>query len=131
MEDGRPARAGGAESLKSRADGLKLEIEIGGEARRVELTRAGGRVRCSVDGRELQADAVEVAPGVYSILMGGESLEARVEVLGPGLRVSVGDRDYRATVRDPRQWRRRGGGALEAEGRQQVLRRCREKSSVC
>ena len=87
----------------------------------MELTRAGGRVRCAVDGRELQADAVEVAPGVYSILMEGESLEVRVEPSGGVLRVNVGDREYKATVRDPRQWRRRGAGALEAEGRQQVL----------
>lgn len=101
---------------------LKLEIEIGGKVRSVELIRAGGRVRCSVDGRELQADAAEVAPGIYSILIDGESLEVRVEAAaGGGLRVNAGGRDYAAKVRDPRQWRRRGGGALEAEGRQQVL----------
>jgi biotin carboxyl carrier protein len=100
---------------------VKLEIEFGGKARSVELVRADGRVRCLVDGRGLEADAVEVAPGVYSILIGGESFEVRVEAVGTRLLVNVGGREYAAKVRDPRQWRRGGGGAAEAEGHQQVL----------
>lgn len=100
---------------------MKLAIEIGGNTRNVELVHAGGRIRCSIDGRAVEADAVEVAAGVYSILMGGESLEARVETIGAALKVTVGGREYAAKVEDPRQWRRRGGGAMEAEGRQQVL----------
>jgi biotin carboxyl carrier protein len=101
---------------------LKLEIEIGGKARRVELAPANGRLRCTVDGRELEADAVEVAPAIYSILIGGESLEVRVEpAAAGGLRVTAGGREYAVRVRDPRQWRRGGAGPVEAEGRQRVL----------
>jgi biotin carboxyl carrier protein len=58
---------------------------------------------------------------VYSILVDGESLEARVEPDGRGLRLTIGDREWRADVRDPREWRRNRSGAAEAEGRQQVL----------
>ena len=101
---------------------MKLEIDIAGKVRRLELERSAEHFRCKVDGRALEADAVEVAPGIYSILVGGESLEVRVEVApAGGLRVTSGGREFAVKVRDPRQWRRRGGGGLEAEGRQQVL----------
>jgi len=104
---------------------VKLAIELGDKQHAVELVRVGELLRCNLDGRALEADAVEVAPGVYSILMGGESLEVRVQSRAQegvnGLRVVVGSREFSADVRDPRQWRRRRGAAAEAEGRQQVL----------
>jgi biotin carboxyl carrier protein len=104
---------------------MKLGIELGGHPHSVELVRVGERLRCYVDGRVLEADAVEVTPGGYSILMGGESLEVRVEhraeAGADGLRVIVGDQEFATSVRDPRQWRRHRGAAAEAEGRQQVL----------
>ena len=59
-------------------------------------------------------------PGIYSILIDGESLEVRVEPDGAGLRLTVANREWRAEIRDPREWRRNRGGAAEAEGRQQV-----------
>ena len=98
-----------------------MEIEFAGKARTIEVERAGEHLHCAIDGRALEASAVEVAPGVYSILIGGESLEARVEPSGTGLRVIVAGREYAATIRDPRQWRRDRGAAAQAEGRQQVL----------
>lgn len=104
---------------------MKVGIELGGRAHTVELLRVGERLRCCVDGRVLEADAVEVANGVYSVLMCGESFEVRVEPRGgagsAGLRVIVGNREFSTDVQDPRQWRRHRGAALEAEGRQQVL----------
>ena len=104
---------------------MKLSIELEGKPHTAELVRVGEGLRCNVDDRALEADAVEVAPGVYSILMGGESLEVRVEPRTEagvnGLRVIVGSSEFSADVRDPRQWRRRRGAAAEAEGRQQVL----------
>ncbi|MGD1212044.1 MAG: biotin/lipoyl-containing protein [Candidatus Acidiferrales bacterium] len=102
---------------------MKLEIEFGGKARRVEIEgdpARGRQIRCTIDGRTIEADAAEVAPGIYSILIGGTSLEARVEAHGGALRVVVAGREYAAAVRDPRQWRRSRGAALEAEGRQHV-----------
>ncbi|MGB0035693.1 MAG: biotin/lipoyl-containing protein [Candidatus Acidiferrales bacterium] len=100
---------------------MKLEIELGGKTRSVELAHAGDHLRFVVDGRTLEADAVEVSPGMYSILIGGQSLEARVEPAGAGLRVIVGEREFQAAIRDTRQWRRHRGTAHEAEGRQQVI----------
>ena len=65
--------------------------------------------------------AVKIAPGIYSILIDGESFEARVEPDGRGLRLTVANREWQAEIRDPREWRRNRSGAAEAEGRQQVL----------
>jgi biotin carboxyl carrier protein len=104
---------------------VKLGIELGGQLHTVELVLVGERLCCHLDGRVLAADAVEVTSGVYSILMGGESMEVRVEPRAEagvgGVHVTVGSREFSADVRDPRQWRRHRGAAAEAEGRQQVL----------
>jgi biotin carboxyl carrier protein len=103
---------------------MKVEIELEGKAHSVELTRADGRLRFVLDGKGLEADAVEIKPGIYSILMGGALLEVRVEMHGEragALRIVAGNREFSANVRDPRQWRRNRGAAAEAEGRQQVL----------
>lgn len=105
---------------------MKLQIQIGGKTRELEVTREGGagaagRVRCRMDGQPFEADAIEVARGVYSILIGGQSLEVRVEESGPGLRVHAGGEEFHAEVIDPRQWRQRRGSAAVAEGRQQVV----------
>jgi biotin carboxyl carrier protein len=100
---------------------MKLEIALNGKAHQVELARVGERLRCIVDGAALQADAVAIAPGIYSLLIDGESLEVRVEPDGRGLRVSVAEREWLVEVHDPREWRRNRSGAAEVEGRQQVV----------
>lgn len=89
--------------------------------RSVEVMHSGERARWTIDGSELDADAVEVSPGIYSILIGGKSLEARVEAKGDSqLRVTVASREYEATIRNSRKWKRDRAAGAEAEGRQQV-----------
>ncbi len=87
----------------------------------MEIERVGNRLRCELDGRHVEADAIEVDRGVYSILIGGQSFEVRVEPSGAGMQVSVAGREMPVEVVDPRQWRRHRGAALETEGRQQVV----------
>src|SRR6202008_1565963 len=99
---------------------MKLDIALNGKAHQVELVTIGERLRCTIDGTPLEADAVQIAPGIFSILIDGESLEVRVEPAGGGLRVAAADQEWRAEIRDPRQWRRNRSGGSEAEGRQQV-----------
>lgn len=102
---------------------MKLDIEFDGKMRAVELTSAGsgGRWRCVIDGGEVAADTAEINPGVFSILIGGEAFEARVERFAGRLRVHVDVKEYVAAVHDPRRWRRGDGVAAESQGRQQVI----------
>jgi biotin carboxyl carrier protein len=44
-----------------------------------------------------------------------------VENGSAGLIIQTAGRHYEARVDDPRQWKGRRGGALEAEGRQQII----------
>ncbi len=113
---------------------MKLEVRIGSpgghgeKTRTVELEREGSRLRIMLDGRLIGADAVELAPGTYSILVEGQSFEVRVQpapVTRPGqaaasLRVHTGGKEFSAQVLDPRAWQGKRGGVLEAEGRQQI-----------
>jgi biotin carboxyl carrier protein len=100
---------------------MKLDVQIGGRLRKLELEREGARLRCAIDGRRLEADAVYVAPGVYSILLDGRALEVRVHTAHDGLHVFAGEEEFTARVHDPRSWRGKHGHAIEAEGRQQIV----------
>ena len=100
---------------------MKLQIEIAGKKRRVELLQAGERPRWTIDGQRLEADATAVSPGIYSILINGKSFDVRVECLGSQLRVITSGREFSVLVQDEREWRRNRAGSVEAEGRQQVL----------
>ncbi len=66
-------------------------------------------------------DVVEAAPGVLSVLLGGQSFTVRVVHHRGAWRVHMRGADAIATVEDPRRWtgRLRGGGAGLA-GRQEV-----------
>ena len=100
---------------------MKLQIEIAGKKRRVELLQAGERPIWTIDGQRLEADATAVSPGIYSILINGKSFDVRVECLGSQLRVITSGREFSVLVQDEREWRRNRAGSVEAEGRQQVL----------
>ncbi len=71
------------------------------------------------------ADWVEITPGVYSILIGGRSYEARVTSRPGGSPrevvyvVALGSREYEVEARDPRAWSRRAGSAA-GEGPQEI-----------
>ncbi len=95
---------------------MKLEVRIScagsqkPKTRSVELVREAGRLLLTLDGRPVEADAVEVATGTYSILLSGQSFEVRVQPAADGVRVHTGDAEFSARVLD----------VLEAEGRQQI-----------
>ena len=101
---------------------MKLTIELDGKPKTVELARnENGALMCSIDGTVVDADIAEIYPGAYSILIGGRSFEARIEPHANNLLVSVAGREYSVAVRDPREWKRKHGGSIASEGRQQVL----------
>jgi biotin carboxyl carrier protein len=100
---------------------MKLEIQIGKKSRIVELERDGQRWRAKLDGLPVEADVVEIAPHVLSVLLHGESHEVRVAAQPDGtLKLQTGLQEFSAEIADPRAWSGRRHGALEAEGRQQI-----------
>ena len=100
---------------------MKLQIQIGSRKRSVELAVDGDRVLATIDGQPAEADAIEVEPGVYSILLNKKAFEARVETRNGGYGVFVAGKEYALQIDDPRRWRRNGRAAADAAGLQQAV----------
>jgi biotin carboxyl carrier protein len=101
---------------------MKFEIHIDGKPRAVELQQISERWNVSLDGNPINADAIEIASNVYSILIAGKSFEVRVTPTPSGaLTIQTAHQEFTAEVIDPRAWRGRHHSAAEAEGRQQIL----------
>jgi biotin carboxyl carrier protein len=101
---------------------VKYEICIGEKSSTVEFEREVAQWKIAVDGKSLAADAVEISPGVFSILLDGVSHEVRVSPAPDGtLRILSGMEEFSAEIVDSRSWRGRSHGGLEAAGRQAVV----------
>lgn len=94
---------------------MNLNVTIDGKPRPLQLEREGQE--WIANGR--RASVLEVEPGIYSVLLGGRSFEARVERTGEGLAVHIRGRRFVVEVSDPRRLSRAAGG-LQREGRQKV-----------
>jgi biotin carboxyl carrier protein len=86
-----------------------------------------GKPLFSIDGKPMEADWTEIRPGHYSILINGQSCEARVQPAADSLpgqhdawMVSIAEYDFRVEVRDPRR-RRFAGQAAAHDGPLDVL----------
>jgi biotin carboxyl carrier protein len=102
---------------------MKYDVLLDGVRRSVEISRAAepsSQLTVTCDGRRFEADAVELSPGVYSVLLNGRSLETHVEAAPQGLLVRTAHRVFVVEIVDPRSWQRRRSGRIELEGRQQV-----------
>ena len=102
---------------------MKYDVLIGGARRSVELTRSAqgsSQLVATIDGRRIEADAVKISPGAYSILLDGRSIEIRVEALADILLLHAAGHEYRVEIVDPRSWRRSRGGGIDLAGRQQI-----------
>ena len=103
---------------------MKYEIVINGARRNVEFTApadGASHVTFTVDGRPVEADAVRIARGAYSVLLGGRSLEVTAEETSDGLLLRTNGREFLVDIIDPRSWRRGRGAGIELEGRQQLV----------
>jgi biotin carboxyl carrier protein len=105
---------------------MKYEVQLSSaseeKARVIELERDGAGWRVMLDGRTVAVDAVEIAPSTLSILLDGQSFEINVTPSPDGkLKLQTGSREFIAEVIDPRAWSGRRHGAVEAEGRQQIV----------
>ena len=101
---------------------MKFEVVLNGARRIVELQREAERWRIALDGETVDADVIEIQPDIFSILLDGNSHEVRITSAASGvLTLQTGHQEFTAEVTDPRAWRGRRHGALEAEGRQQIV----------
>jgi biotin carboxyl carrier protein len=80
-------------------------------------------LRGTLDGRPLEAETVEIAPGIYSILVSGQSFEARVESGNLGLRIHINDVEFPVplNVIDPRRWPGRSHQVGDTAGPQKIV----------
>jgi biotin carboxyl carrier protein len=101
---------------------MKYEVRISGNRYIVELDRQGDGWRAKLDGESCVADVAETAPNTFSVLLSGQSREVCV-TLSPGgnLQLQTGRFEFAGAVIDPRAWRGRQHGGVEAEGRQQIV----------
>ena len=101
---------------------VRLAPSANGKHRVIELERDASGWSVTLDGRPVAVDAVEIAPNALSILLEGQSFEIKVTPSSDGkLELQTRAQEFTAEVIDPRAWRGRRQGAIEAEGRQQIL----------
>ena len=105
---------------------MKYEVQLASlseeKIRVIGLERDGSGWRVILDGQPIAVDAVEIAPNTLSILLEGQSFEITVTPFAEGkLKLQTGGQDFTAEVINPRAWSGRHHGAVEAEGRQQIL----------
>jgi len=104
---------------------MKFDVHLksvsGNRARTVELEASGPGYRVLLDGRPVEANVALVAPGIVSVLLGSRSYEVHLTPAPDGsCKMQCGPHEFTAEVHDPRAWRGRRQGAVEAEGRQQI-----------
>jgi len=98
-----------------------LDFRVGKNTCVVDLERDGGGWKIAVDGEPVEADVVEIAPDILSILLEGQSYEIRIARTPDGkLKLQMGLNEFVAEVRDPRSWRGRHSSQTEVQGRQLI-----------
>jgi len=105
---------------------VKYEVQLASLSEKklhvIELERDGSGWRVTLDSRCVAVDVVDIAPNTLSILLDGQSFEISVTPsLDAKLKLQTGGQDFIAEVIDPRAWSGRRHGAVEAEGRQQIV----------
>lgn len=100
---------------------MKFDVRIGQAIRKVEIERQPeGKLTIRLEEGGFGADAIEIAPNTYSILISGAAFEVHVFPAADGLLVQCDGQEFRATVQDPRAWQRDRDALFAAQGRQQV-----------
>jgi biotin carboxyl carrier protein len=107
---------------------MKLSITINGRDHTLELEvprddgAASPALSCRLAGEPFEADVTEIEPGVFSLLIGGQSYTLRVSPNGEAseYRVALCGAEYAVAVRDPRKLALGGRAKQTLEGKQNV-----------
>ena len=105
---------------------MRFEVQLDGAngklTRVVELGREGEAYRILVDGKKVDADAVQISKSTISILLDGKSFVVHVTPMLEGkIKLQTGPHEYTAEVVDPREWKGRKHSVAEVEGKQQII----------
>jgi len=100
---------------------MQYDLTIDGKNYRLDLTHAGGRWHCYLDGFELQIDAVLTRRDVLSILLEGKAYEIKRERTATDMHLWVGSRRYAVELRDPRSLQSRKAAIGGFQGPQRLL----------
>jgi biotin carboxyl carrier protein len=105
---------------------MKFEVHLdsgtGRTSHVVDLEKVGSSYKVSLDGQPVDADVILAAPNAVSVILNGSAFEIHIAPSLDGTyKLQTGPHEYHADVRDPRAWRGKKQGGLEAEGRQHVL----------
>lgn len=97
-----------------------FDISVNERDYRVELeAQKSGSWSCRVNGEEFAVDATNTAPGVLSLLIGGESFEVIANAVNQ--QIAIGGVRYAVEVRDPRAWKTRKSRAGASEGPKKIV----------
>lgn len=88
---------------------MKIELTIAGHTRQVEITPASGSSswRIQVDGKEVEADAHLLRPGILSLIIAGQSYRVVLDAEAADPILHLGPHRIGYQVDDPRSLRRR------------------------
>jgi biotin carboxyl carrier protein len=105
---------------------MKFEVHLDSVAGKtkhvVDLEKDGSSYKVFLDGQLVNADVTLAAPNAVSVLLDGAAFEIHIAPSLDGTyKLQTGPHEFQADIRDPRAWRGRKQGALEAEGRQQIV----------
>ncbi len=110
----------------TRSPAMKFEVHLDSVAGKtkhvVELQKDGASYKVSLDGVLVDADVILAAPHAVSVILNGAAFEIQIAPsLDGAYKLQTGPHEFQAEVRDLRAWHGRKHGALEVEGRQQIL----------
>lgn len=105
---------------------MKFEVHLdsvtGKTKHVVDLEKDGSSYKVYLDGHLVDADVILAAPNAVSVLLNGAAFEIHIAPSLDGTyKLQTGPHEFQADVRDPRAWRGRKQGAMQAEGRQQIV----------
>ena len=105
---------------------MKFEIQLSGPDGKkkhvVEFERKADACSVAIDGKAVNADAVQVSPNAISVLLEGQSFEIHLTRSIDGkIKLRCGPHEFSAELIDPRTWRGRKHGAMEVQGRQEIV----------
>jgi biotin carboxyl carrier protein len=100
---------------------MTYEISVDGKTYRLELNKVEGRWKCTLDGEDVEVEAVIARPNVMSIIIGGTAYEVKRERTATDMHYWVKSARFAVDVRDPRSLRSRRAKGGGVEGPQKLL----------